>query len=379
MNKKYGGQNAYISNEDWITKNKLFDIQRIRTLLKLNKNHVGNYNANIAKRTTEQYMVKLLSDSMGRTYLEINNKFKEKVGRDIKKILRVQKDIRYVGELITLRDEKKKLYENIQNELIKIKKIEAEDLQSINNNTHRDLLINNVTDQYSYNEGEDNELIQSIINSVLSRMNINSIERNILGCTKTSNNTITSRLYFNKNTKTYESCKYLLDSLLSTICWKNIDLSKQGVGSIEDIALLMLFLVTKRTDFDINKEELEVDGVKKKCNIYRMFAPYIKNKSDREDKEVYIQPLYKQYKTVCKSMFMKKYGSKISVDKTYTKCDDVQKFLKHIYEKSTNKDSDKNNKKFRWESFAVFMYGLIKVTIRSIRQVFNEAMEEAEK
>lgn len=379
MVKQYGGENAYVLNVDWISQNSLFDIERIESKLRMNKNRTPGSEA--TKKSMENMVRKILREGTGSTYYNVSNTLKNEIGRDIKKILLVQQDIRYLNELIQLRDEKQRNHEIIQNELVKIQSIGSENLQMINGNSPNHLLVKNPIDEKDYNSDKDKELLNAVIDSVLRRQNINTVQDKILGCDPRSDLRIANALYFNRNNSEYHNrrCKYLMSSLNSATCWKKVDLSKHGVGSVDDIAILMFLLVTRKDEFNINTDFIRIDGEDKKCNIYKMFAPYIKD-DDLKTKPVWIKPLWKQSndKNNYKNIFINPSdisGKKIKRYNKITKCEGLYEYLRAI---ANNINQPEDKKKHSWESYAIFLYGLIKITIESIRHIFNEAMEEVE-
>ena len=324
-----GGMESYLSNKQWINKEKIFDIDSLLDLLKKNYNANNNNKRTVAQ---ENFMYSILSEGLGHTFADVSDRIKNKLSTDTKKILRIQKDIKYIGDLIDLRDEKKNHYEEIQDELIKIRKIASTNL-SLNNNSTNNYCIKNPIQYKSYNQEENTGLLMAIMNSVLSKSDIDSLEKKMFGCPDKKNKSISKKIYFSKNTEKYDNCSYLLESLKSTICWKNIDLSKQGIGNIEDISTLMILLVTQKKAFDINSTGITINKEAKKCKIFEMFVPFMKDEHTK-DKEIFIQPLHKQYKAISKKMFIKQQGKKV-VSEEIRDCSDVYKFLKNIYNRHT--------------------------------------------
>ena len=357
--KHKGGNPAYLWEREWFSDDKLFDIQNITRTLE-HHNTPGN---DLNRKYIDDYLKSIMHDDVSSLYAEIDSKIKLKIGDGIKQLLRFQKDVRYVKELVELRDEKKRLHLDMEKNMAKILEIESSNLR-----TNTSLLIRSPFHYKYFGEGYDSELIDAVIKGQLQHMNVNTHQGLSLGCPDGILGNNANRILLGRNTRDYHTCAWLKASLENAIYWRYIDLSKQGAGNIESIAMLMYKLVINNGDF-----QLSTVG-----NLKDTFAPFIEAGSVREKigiaDNIRIQPLCKQFKTVCKNMFIDKSGKKIkSVGTQMTNCINIKKYLEAITLKF---DEPKESlKKHYWESFAIFMYGLIQVTIASLRKIWNDVMD----
>ena len=364
-----------INNKRWLSEKDIFNINSVKRRI---HTHIHSTPHTLELiRIIENAVRRELRNGIGNSYNNLNNNLKSIVEKDLNKTLKIQKNIKRIRELIELRNKKKNIYEKLQDDLSLIKKFKPNELKNYSNNNLLSLKIPNPIEYEFYNQydSQDKNLLESVINSVLQRENINTVDDKLLGCTPRANGVITTGEYFNRNNINYigRNCKYLMESLESAISWKNIDLSLHGVGSVEDISILMFLLATREDSFDVNNEYIRSNGIIKKCNIFYLFAPYIKNFNDRETKAIYIEPLSKQYKKICPNMFIEKDGKNIRKLNQNLTCKHIYNYLKKIHDNYHKTD---NEKKFNWEKFGIFMYGLIKVTIASINKIFSESMDE---
>ena len=351
--KHKGGNPAYLWEREWLSDDKLFDIQRIIETLDIYNTFQNSQN----RKDWDNYLKSIMHDNVSSLYPEIHDDIKLKIGDDIKKLLRFQKDIRYIKELVELRDEKRMIHLDMEKNMAKILEIDSSNLRK------NDSLLIKSPFYYNYvDEGYDSALISDVIRAQLQHMNVNTYQGRSLGCPDDFTGNNTNRILLGRNTREYNECRWLKTSLENAIYWKYIDLSKQGVGNIYSIGVLMYSLIT-------NNSEFTLDGID---NLGDTFAPFLED--GKEPSDISIQPLCKQFKTVCKNMFIDKSGKKIkSIGSQIKNCYDIKKYLEAILNGSNQ--IKESLKKHYWESFAIFMYGLIQVTIASLRKIWNDVMD----
>ena len=100
MDKYYGGTEIYIHDAYWFSKEKIFNIEHIRSLLEKD----SHYKDDDLDLLIEKYMIKLLNDDESDSlYGELDDDMKNKLSIDLKEVLRVQNNIKYIGKLLYLR------------------------------------------------------------------------------------------------------------------------------------------------------------------------------------------------------------------------------------------------------------------------------------
>ena len=206
MKKYYGGAEMYIYDAHWFSKDKTFNIEKMRSLLEKD----SNFRNNELDTMVEKFMIKLLDDNdTDSLYAELDDEIKDKLGTDIKEVMRVQKNIKHIGRLLSLRDEKRNMFAKIQDQLSKMSSIEANDFRIVTKNS-KELHIINPKNNY-YDEITDNKLLQNLLNLYLKRKNLSGVERTLLGCDSTTKKTGTN--LFSMNKSEYSTCKYIKKSL----------------------------------------------------------------------------------------------------------------------------------------------------------------------
>jgi hypothetical protein len=352
MNKQAGGAEMYIYEKHWFSKDKIFNISNIRETLERDSNKVGH----TVEDDVEAFMVTLLDKSDNSSlYSKLDDSIKSKLGDDIKDIMGMQKDIKYVDKLLMFRDKKKNLFDKIKKQLILIKKIENNNFKK-----NKSLLIVNPRSE-RYDKVGDSKLLDNLINIFLRNKDLSIIEKKLLGCNV--NKTINKKaVLFNTNNRDYTTCKYLRKSLECATCWRNVDLTKQAIGSVSDIATLMYHLVTTKSKYIDPKDSGMLD----------VFAPYMDNQ-DETNEPPQIEALFSVFRDVAKNMFYKKESSKISSKSASINDDKTLYDYLNVIKECT----DIEKKKRLWEQYAVFMYGLIKVTTHTIKKIFEDAMNNS--
>ena len=224
-------------DEQWFTDTRIFDITELSTKL----DRYNDPNSSSERRNMEQIYKSNIHNNISSLYPEISDGIKLKIGDDIKKILKYQTDVRYIKNLIEIRNEKKSIYDEMQKQLSIIVDFQANDLKK--NNTGS-LLIRSPYSYSYFNEGYDSELI----NIQLQQMNVNHLQGYLLGCGDLRGRNA-HRSLLGRNNYQYTQCTYLKESLENAIYWTHIDLTKQGVGSVKSIAVLMWKLLTEPNEF----------------------------------------------------------------------------------------------------------------------------------
>ena len=349
MNNKKGG--SYLWDEQWFTDTRIFDITELTTKL----DQYNDPNSSSERRNMEEIYKSNIHNNISSLYPEISDEIKLKIGDDIKKILKYQTDVRYIKNLIEIRNEKKLIYDEMQKQLSIIVDFQANDLKK--NNTGS-LLIRSPYSYSYFNEGYDSELIDEIINIQLQQMNVNHLQGYLLGCGDLRGRNA-HRSLLGRNNYQYTQCTYLKESLENAIYWTHIDLTKQGVGSVKSIAFLMWKLLTEPNEFSLDTVD----------SLSETFKPFIPDNLG-DIFNINIKPVHMQYKRVCKSMFIKKNGNKVKIENIRS-CSDIVRYLDNILRRDT---STEEKKKFKWEKFAIFMYGLIQITIETLRKIWNDIM-----
>ena len=245
------------------------------------------------------------------------------------------------------------MFDKILNQIIKINAIESNDFKILSEN----LDIINPKNNY-YDEINDSKLLNNLLNIFLKRKNLSGIEKRIIGCDGST--TKNSMNLFSRNN--YSNCIYIKKSIECATVWKNVDLSKQAIGSIKDISHLMYLLISKEKDIDLIKEG---------CEIFNVFVPFIDEKDLWKESPPNIKSLPHVYKKICKNMFYDIESSKIIP--SHSKINNIKDLHKYLKKIRLSDDNEKNKK--LWEKYSIFFYGLIKVTIFTIKEIFNYAME----
>ena len=202
MKNKKGG--SYLWDKQWFTDTKIFNIKELTTKLE----QYNDANINTERKYMEEIYKSNIHNNISSLYSEIPDSIKLKIGDDIKKILKFQTDARYIKNLIEIRNDKKTIYNEMQQQLSKIVEFQANDLKK--NNTGS-LLIRSPYSYSYFNEGYDSELIDAIINIQLQQMNVNHLQGHLLGCDDFSERN-RNRLV-GRNGYEYTQCTYLKESL----------------------------------------------------------------------------------------------------------------------------------------------------------------------